>query len=117
MDISLQFQTQELVLEPGAQVAPVTVYDLPADQEISLRLQVLFHKSRESVEVEAKAVGAKALEVLQQSNTFVQANLLHARSEFEGQCTVRCPRTGESRSGRGVCIECSIGAGTIRICC
>ena len=33
------------------------------------------------------------------------------------QCTVKCPKTGESRSGRNVCIECECAHGTIEICC
>ena len=33
------------------------------------------------------------------------------------QCTVVCPSTGESRSGRNVCIECKCKRGTVKICC
>ncbi len=117
VEITLQFRTGQLAQESGARMVPLAVYELPADREISLRLQVFFHKSQEWVEVMAEAAGAKSLEVQQQSDTYVQANILHSRADLEEQCTVRCPQTGESRTGRNACIECSTAAGTVRICC
>lgn len=41
----------------------------------------------------------------------------HFRGAVIDQCTVFCPGTGESRTGRNVCIECKGSRGVVRICC
>jgi hypothetical protein len=62
----------------------------------------------------------RGLHVVQLDTDYIVANIQHREraGHFENdQCTVVCPRTGESRSGRNVCIECTTKRGTIKICC
>jgi hypothetical protein len=61
------------------------------------------------------------MRIRQSDPNYVEAVLDHHqewfRSSIMDQCTVFCPGTGESRSGRNVCIECKGTRGTVRICC
>jgi hypothetical protein len=60
------------------------------------------------------------MRIRQTDENYVEAQLDHQerfRASILDQCTVFCPGTGESRSGRNVCIECKGTRGTVRICC
>jgi hypothetical protein len=62
----------------------------------------------------------RGIRITQSKQDYVEALLDH-HEQFRGtlidQCTVFCPGTGESRSGRNVCIECKGSRGIVRICC
>lgn len=86
----------------------------------SLHIQIgaFFRSIQQWVQTEAVVSNATGIDIVQVERTFLQVNMLHGRvSAGDGQCTVTCKTTGESRSGRNVCIECPSGIGVIRICC
>jgi hypothetical protein len=62
----------------------------------------------------------RGMRISQPDQNYVAAQLDH-NEQFKGtlidQCTVFCPATGESRSGRNVCIECKGSRGIVRVCC
>jgi len=93
------------------------IHDLPTNTPVNLRLMVFFHKSQEWVGVEARIPRAKGFQVQQLSEEHVFGQVLHEEGPLEEQCTVTCPKSGESRTGKNVCIECSSGRGTVKVCC
>jgi len=93
------------------------VYSLPENVPLKLKLAVFFHEFQEWVGVEAEIPRAKGLQVQQISERYVFGKVLHGEESLEEQCTVRCPISGESRTGRNVCIECSSGHATVKVCC
>lgn len=116
-EVKIQFKTRPVQSEHGAQLVPVVIHELPLDRPINLRLSVFFHQSSNWVDVEAEIPRAKGLELRQLRDDFVFAQVLHGEESIEEQCTVRCPKTGASRKGKNVCIECSSGSGTVKVCC
>jgi hypothetical protein len=119
-DITVQFRTHAVPEDrsaSSARLVPVEIFALPHDKLIKLKVQVFFHASNKWVEVSAEALGAEGVKVQQLNDAFVRADIIHRKGVVEEQCTVRCPKTGESRTGRNACIECVSDAGTVKICC
>jgi hypothetical protein len=117
LDIKFEFRTVILPEGQATQVVPAEIFDLPQNQPVNVLLSVLFRKAQRWVEVKASSYGARALEVRQLSDTFVQADVLHGSTTAEAQCTVTCLASGESRTGPHACIECKTDGGTVKICC
>jgi hypothetical protein len=94
------------------------------NRPILLILRAFFRRGRQNTAEAAVRLPAggflKGLRVIQSKPDFLEGHLDH-HGVYGGmrldQCTVVCPRTGESRSGRNVCIECRCTRGTVKICC
>jgi hypothetical protein len=94
------------------------------NQRLSLSLRAFFRKGSQNTAEAALRLPAggflRGLRIAQKSPDFIEGYVDHHR-EYRGlvldQCTVYCPRTGESRAGRNVCIECQCSRGTVKICC
>jgi hypothetical protein len=91
---------QSFAIEPGSQI------DLEVTAEIGAS----------AVAVSTLLKNVDGIDIVQSSATNVSGFVRHPLG-VDGQCTVRCPLTNESRTGRGACIECSDGEISLRICC
>jgi hypothetical protein len=107
------------------------ILEFPETAEpVTLRLRAEFRNlDRDKAEATAKIIPTlvAGLHVSQLNPGYIVANILHRftperrahvlrANVADDQCTVAC-HDGESRSGRNVCIECTTGHGTIKICC
>jgi hypothetical protein len=82
-----------------------------------LLIQIHFRSSGEIIQTAADIQGAEGLDVRQQGRHFVLAQVRHGAQSSQEQCTVTCLTTGESRSGKGQCIECKLTKGAVKLCC
>lgn len=82
-----------------------------------LVLEIHFRASGEIVHTAAFIDGAHGLDIEQQGPDFVLAQIRHSAHSSQEQCTVTCLTTGESRSGRGQCVECRLKRGVVKLCC
>lgn len=96
---------------------PPTDVEIREGALVELAIDVFFRKSGENVRVRADVKDASGLHIQQIADNLVLADILHTTSAPAAQCTVRCPATGDSRTGRNVCIECGTSRGMIKICC
>jgi len=84
---------------------------------LELRVEAKFRRSGEAASVGATVRQATGLHIQQVNHSLVLADIRHGVVETADQCTVRCIATGQSRTGRNVCIECGTPRGIIKICC
>jgi len=93
-------------------------------QLVSIALHIIFRKFEDKrVTVTALASDPEGIEITESGPKRVEARILHSENapnfsalalEF---CTVTCLVTGESRSGRNVCIDCVSNFLVVKICC
>jgi hypothetical protein len=137
LDVFGTSSAQEVRLSGEPQRMRFILPDQPSVPSANLRLAAVFHpeggalRGERGEEAEASVrfdpYAVSGLHIVQTSPTYIIGNVQHREEKKyppmfippdpEGQCTVACPRTGESRSGRNVCIECRASRGTIKICC
>jgi hypothetical protein len=108
-----------------------SILDWPGNGSMSVTVLAKFRNETQDdaqATIQFNSADVSGLHLVQTSPDYIIGNVQHSdretvwrpqisHSDSPGQCTVACPRTGESRSGRNVCIECRTKRGTVKICC
>lgn len=87
------------------------------EADSAIILDVAFPESGGHVSVGVMGGEVDRLVLHQVLPAYVLVSVEHPMTDQDGQCTVFCPASGESRTGRNVCIECRGPRGTVKICC
>lgn len=114
----LRFALDYQTLPPDFALLHRAAFSIEETRPLEIAVNAYFRRIEKWVKTEASVFHAQGLDIVQIQPTYILANFMHGRVEAgDGQCTVTCETTGESRSGRNVCVECPAGAGVIKICC
>ena len=86
-------------------------------EPMQIRLAAYFGQVGGWIRTSAIVSAPAGISIVQVERASLQVEMIHSHLAGDEQCTVRCETTGQSRSGRNVCIECPSGIGVIVICC
>ncbi len=91
-------------------------FEYPRGEALDLSMSIQVPGIDKAAKLTADLAEVDGISFVQSSESYLIAHVDHSPNH-DGNCTVVCSATEESRTGRGACIDCNTGTFKIRLCC